>query len=83
MRLHNATAVDSGRHQPTETTLTPLFFIQTRSGDQPSLWFYLYPLHRVYGYPTIEAAEATIVELEQQDEEWDLNFEYRIKEELA
>lgn len=84
MRLTNTSHnTPSNRHQPVETLLSPLFFVQTRPADQAGLWHHLYPLHRVYGYATIEAAETAITELEQQDVEWELSFEYRIKEELV
>lgn len=66
-----------------QETLQLKLFIQTRSSDQPGLWLFLYPIHPTYGYDSIEAAETAITELEQQDEEWGLEFEYRMKEELV
>lgn len=61
-----------------------LFFIQARPLDTlNTTWFFIYPLLKQYGYNTIEECQDAITEMEDQDEIWDLSFEYRIKEEVA
>lgn len=82
MRLRDTTP-SPRRPRPTPAHHLALFFIQTRSTDRSSLWLYLYPVDAAYGYLTIEAAERSIGELEAQDEDMGLEFEYRIKEELV
>ncbi len=57
-----------------------LFFIQLKIHG---LWTYLYPLTVTYGYRDVESCEDAIHELELVDDAWDLDCEYRIKEELV
>lgn len=60
--------------------LKQLFFIQIKVNE---FWVFLYPTHPTYGFQDIESCNEAIDELEKQDEEWDLMYEYRLKEELA
>lgn len=61
------------------TMVEPLWFIQMKV---QGIWVFMYPLVRIYGYKTIESCEEAISELEILDEKWDMEPEYRLKEEL-